>query len=384
MPPKAHSVLAPSCKEWIHCGFAVKFLAVKDESETNEAAQFGTETHLLAEAYICEALKLKAYEPNDGLTAEGVKATLKHYTAEMEHLASAFANFVVDTVRYEQSRTGEAPVVLVEQLLEMDYAPDTHGTLDCGIISGDTLTVIDNKTGFIKVSAKEEGMLNSQLAIYGLYAYRAFKDFYPIKQVRLVIFQERIHHISETTVTVEQLEAWAKETLIPAVKRALSDNPKAVSGSWCKYCAGRNICRQRSEDALAVAGDGKKPDLLTDADIEAILPKLEFLIDYAESVKEYALKKAVEQGKRWKGFKLVESTTKRKISDEDAVGRILTEAGFDPYQRKLLGITEMQKLVGKKQFDTLVGGYISRPKGQPTLVPEEDARPEIFIRKGDK
>jgi len=231
MAGMAHSVLAPSHKEWIHCPLAAQFLAIKvDEEENAEAAEFGTETHALAEAYICEALKLCSYNRKVA-TSERVKSQSKHYSAEMEHLASSFLNFVVDTVRYEQNRTGEKPVVLVEQRLDMDYAPDTHGTLDVGIISGDTLTVIDNKTGFIKVSAEENGGLNSQLAIYGLYTYKAYKDFYPIKQIRLVIHQERIHNVSETQITSEQLEKWAAEVLYPAVRKAMSDKPKAAHGA---------------------------------------------------------------------------------------------------------------------------------------------------------
>lgn len=384
MPPKKHSILAPSCKEWFHCGLAAKFLAVKGDDDAGEAAQFGTEAHALAEAYIIQSLGLTPYEPNVGLTPEAVKAGLKLYSQEMEHLASAYVNFVVDTVGYEAKRTGEQPVVLVEQYLEMDYAPDTHGTLDCGIIAGDTLTVIDNKTGYVKVTAEEDGELNSQLAIYGLYAYKCYRDIYPIKQVRLVIYQERIHNISEVTVSAEQLEAWEREKLIPAAKNALSDNPKSASGWWCKYCPGRAICRRRSEDAFAALGDMKKPELMTDAEIEQVLPKLDGVIDYAEAVKEYALKKAVEQGRRWSGFKLVESSTKRKISDEEAVGKILTEAGFSPFTQKLLSLTDMQKMVGKKRLDELVGGYIVKPQGQRVLVPEGDSRTEIFIKKETK
>ncbi len=246
MPPRTHSILAPSCKEWFHCGLAAKFLTLKTEDDAGEAAQFGTEAHALAEAYINEALKLTPYEANSALTAEQVKATLKLYNAEMEYLASSYANFVVDTVTYEERRVGEKPVVLIEQYLEMDYAPDSHGTVDCCIIAGDTLTVIDNKTGYIKV----EGDLNSQLAIYGLYAYKAFKAIYPIRNIRLVIFQERVHNISQVVVSAEDLEKWEEKKLIPAAKNALSDNPVSASGWWCKYCPGRAICRKRSDDAF--------------------------------------------------------------------------------------------------------------------------------------
>lgn len=383
MPPRTHSILAPSAKEWMHCGLAAKFLATKEEDEGSEAAQFGTEAHALAEAYINESLKLTAYGANVAPTAEELKKTLTLYNDEMEYLASSYSTYVVEQVAFERKRIGAEPIVLIEQYLEMDYAPDTHGTVDCCIIAGDTLTVIDNKTGFIKVTAEEDGQLNSQLAIYGLYAYKAFKDVYAIKQIRLVIFQERIHNFSEITVSAEQLETWERDVLIPAAKNAMSDDPKSASGWWCKYCPGRATCRTRSDEAFEVVGEMKPPNRMTDDEIEAVLPKLDSVVAYAEAVKEYALKKAIEQGRRWTGFKLVDSQTKRKITDEVAVGKILTDAGYDPYIKKLLSISDIQKMVGKSQFDTLVGNYVTRPKGQPTLVPEGDSRTEIFIKKGE-
>lgn len=383
MPPRTHSILAPSAKEWMHCGLAAKFLATKEEDEGGEAAQFGTQAHALAEAYINESLKLTAYGADVALTAEELKKTLTLYNEEMEYLANSYSTYVVEQVAFEKKRTGAEPIVLIEQYLEMDYAPNTHGTVDCCIIAGDTLTVIDNKTGFIKVTAEEEGQLNSQLAIYGLYAYKAFKDVYAITQIRLVIFQERIHNFSEITVSAEQLEAWEKDVLIPAAKNAMSENPKSASGWWCKYCPGKATCRTRSDEAFETVGEMKPPNLMTDDEIEAVLPKLDSVIAYAEAVKEYALKKAIEQGRRWTGFKLVESQTKRKITDEVAVDKILTDAGYDPYTKKLLSISDIQKMVGKSQFDTLVSNYVTRPKGQPTLVPEGDSRTEIFIKKGE-
>lgn len=381
MPPRTHSILAPSAKEWMHCGLAAKFLATKEEDEGSEAAQFGTEAHALAEAYINESLKLTAYDGNVAPTVEELKKSFTHYNEDMEYLANAYANFVVDTVAFEERRTGEKPIVLVEQYLEMDYAPDTHGTVDCCVIAGDLLTVIDNKTGYIKVTAEEDGQLNSQLAIYGLYAYKAFKDVYAIKQIRLVIFQERIHNFSEITVSAEELETWEREVLIPAAENATSENPTSASGWWCKFCPGKATCRTRCNETFEAVGEMQQPSLMTDEEIETILPKLDKVIAYAEAVKEYALKKAIEQGRKWSGFKLVESQTKRKITDEVAVGRILTEAGYDPYTKKLLSISDIQKMVGKSQFDTLVGEYVTRPKGQPTLVPEGDSRTEIFIKK---
>lgn len=381
-----HSILAPSSKEWFHCGYATRFLAVKEE-ETNDASEFGTECHDLAAHYIRESLKLEDFDSKENTSIDEIKKGFKHYSDEMERLATGYANFVISTVDYEAKRTGEKPVVLIEQLLEMDYAPNAQGTLDCAVIAGDTLTIIDNKTGFIKVTAFDEELveINSQLGIYANQAYKNYKGFYPIKHIRLVIYQERIHNISEYTLTAEELVRWEREKLIPAAMNALSDEPVARSGVWCKYCPGRNCCKKRAQDIMQTAVKLKKPDLMTDEEIEEVLPALDGIICYCEDIKAYCLKKAVEGGKKWKGYKLVESQTKRKITDEAAVGRILTEAGYDPYApRKLMSITELQKLVGKEQFTELIGGYIAKPKGQAVLAPETDARDEIMINKETK
>lgn len=367
---RKHSILAPSSKEWVHCGFSAKFLANKEE-ETNDASEFGTECHALAEAYIKQSLKIDDFD-EEPVSIDELKSSFRHYDEEMETLATGYANFVISQADYEEKRTGKKPIVFVEQLLDMDYAPDTHGTADAIIIAGDTLTIIDNKTGFIPVKVFEGNELNSQLGIYGLYAYKLFADVYPIKKIRLVIYQERIHNIDDQTVNVEDLLEWEVGVLRPAAKEAQNPNAEAVSGKWCKYCPGRNVCRQRSEDALSINVE-KKPELMTDAEIEELLPKLDFIIDYCASIKDYALKKAIE-GKKWKGYVLSESSTKRKISDEETVKRILKEAGYCPEVTKLMSIRELQKLVGKTKFNDLVGQYVIKPKGQPVLVPETDAK----------
>lgn len=367
---RKHSILAPSSKEWVHCGFSAKFLANKEE-ETNDASEFGTECHALAEAYIKQSLKIDDFD-EEPVSIDELKSSFRHYDEEMETLATGYANFVISQADYEEKRIGKKPIVFVEQLLDMDYAPDTHGTADAIIIAGDTLTIIDNKTGFIPVKVFEGNELNSQLGIYGLYAYKLFADVYPIKKIRLVIYQERIHNIDDQTVNVEDLLEWEVGVLRPAAKEAQNPNAEAVSGKWCKYCPGRNVCRQRSEDALSINVE-KKPELMTDAEIEELLPKLDFIIDYCASIKDYALKKAIE-GKKWKGYVLSESSTKRKISDEEAVKRILKEAGYCPEVSKLMSIRELQKLVGKTKFNDLVGQYVIKPKGQPVLAPETDAK----------
>ena len=77
------------------------------------------------------------------------------------------------------------------------------------------------------------------------------------------------------------------------------------------------------------------------------------------------------------GWKVVEGRSNRKYTDEEAVAFKVKDAGFDPYEKKLLGVTAMSTLLGKKKFEELLGGLIYKPPGKPALVPESDKRPAI-------
>lgn len=110
--------------------------------------------------------------------------------------------------------------------------------------------------------------------------------------------------------------------------------------------------------------------------IGIILPQIEALISWAEDIKAYALEQALA-GVHYPGFKLVEGRAVRKFSNEDQVIKAVCKAGFDPFEKKLIGITAMQKLLGKAKFDELLSGLIAKSKGKPTLVPESDKRPAV-------
>lgn len=128
--------------------------------------------------------------------------------------------------------------------------------------------------------------------------------------------------------------------------------------------------------------DFKLPPLLEDTEIEVILSRVDELVAWASDIKEYALRQAVS-GKEWNDWKLVEGRSNRKYSNEAAVIQAVSEAGFDPYEKKLLGITALQKLLGKTRFDELLTGLIEKPQGKPTLVPESDKRPAMNNAKND-
>ena len=105
-------------------------------------------------------------------------------------------------------------------------------------------------------------------------------------------------------------------------------------------------------------------------------------MSWAADIKEYALRQALS-GKKWHGWKLVEGRSNRRYTNEAAVSAAVEGAGFDPYEKKVLGVTAMQKLLGKSRFDDLLAAYIEKPQGKPTLVPESDKRPAINTAKND-
>ena len=369
MTNEPHSLLAPSSKEWFYCGYAVRFLATKEE-ESNEQSEFGSECHALGEAYVRLRLNVVDYD-SEPIDIEALKQSFKHYNEEMENLASAYADFIVNLMTLEEKRTGDKPLLFLEHTLDCSYAENTHGTADAIMVTNKEIVIIDNKTGFIEQNVVDGEELNSQLGIYGLYALKAFEDVYNISTVRLIIFQERLHHISETVLSKDQLINWEITRLLPAAEEALNPHAEPHPGSHCKYCPGRVWCRKRSEEALSEVGDMKEVSLMSEAEIEELLPRLEFIQDYCESIKAFALKKAVENGKKWKGYVLGHGVSKRKFSDESKVAKILTEAGFEVYQKdKLKSLSELEKLVGKARFKELVGIYIIKPEGAPVLVKE--------------
>ena len=121
---------------------------------------------------------------------------------------------------------------------------------------------------------------------------------------------------------------------------------------------------------------------MEDDEIESILGKIDDLVSWASDIKDYALQSALS-GKRWSGWKLVEGRSNRRYTNDEAVADAVSAAGFDPYEHKVIGITAMEKALGKVRFSELLGDLVEKPQGKPTLVPEGDKRPAIHTAKHD-
>jgi hypothetical protein len=371
MSPRTHAILSASSSErWIHCPPSVRLGERFDDQESAYALE-GTCAHALAEYKLRRALGYPAEDPTENLD---------FFNEEMDDATDGYVSFVLEQ-REAAKKACRDPKVYVEQRVDFsNWVKDGFGTADALIAADGTLRIIDLKYGTgIEVNAEN----NTQLACYALGAIAMFDGLYDIDTVSLSIYQPRRQNVSIWEISKDDLLSWAKSVLKPAAELAFTGAGDYSCGYWCRFCKARMICRKRAEENLKLAQDDfKLPPELSDAEIEVILSKVDELTVWASDIKEYALQQALS-GKEWRGFKLVEGRSIRKYTDEASVAKAVTDAGYDPYQKKLLGITAMQRLLGKSRFNELLSAYIEKPQGKPTLVPDSDKRPAMNTAKND-
>ncbi len=369
-----HAVLsASSSHRWMNCPPSVRLTEHIVDHGSAYAAE-GSEAHGLCEYKLRQLLGMEARNP---LHRPG---GLQYYDTTMEDAATGYAAFVMELLE-SIKRTCPDPIVMVEQRLNFSrWVKDGFGTGDAVIVADGTLQVVDMKYGTgIPVSA--EG--NSQMRLYALGALDMFGELYDIESVIMTIYQPRLSNISTDAITKADLLDWAENTLRPVAELAYKGEGELNAGNWCRFCKLRTTCRKRAEANLALAQhDFKLPPTLSDEEISVILDKLDDLTSWAADIREYALTAALS-GTHFEGWKLVEGRANRRYTDEAAVAQAVIGSGHDPYERKLLGITAMEKLLGKRQFAELLADLVERPQGKPTLVPVSDKRPEMTNAKND-
>ena len=371
MPLKAHAILsASSSHRWLNCPPSARLCETYEDKGSDYAAE-GTDAHSLCEYKLRKALGMGAVDPSEHLT---------WYSEEMEDCANGYAAYILELVEAAK-KTCADPVVLIEQRVDFSrWVEQGFGTSDAIIISDGTLHVVDYKHGLgVLVDADN----NPQMMCYALGALELFDAIYDIDTVAMTVYQPRRQNVSTFEMSKDDLYRWAEEVLKPTAELAFAGDGNFLCGEWCGFCKAKHECRARAEANLMLAQyDFKLPPLLEDTEIEVILSRADQLVSWINDIKEYALQQAIS-GKEWTGFKLVEGRSNRRYTDEAAVTQAVTNAGFDPYERKLLGITAMQKLLGKSRFDELLSPYIEKPQRKPTLVPEGDKRPVMNNAKTD-
>jgi hypothetical protein len=368
---RAHAKLSASgSKVWLTCTPSARLAEQFPDESSNDASQ-GTFAHAVFEHALLTYL---------GRPAEPVPAS-DFDTPELREYVQAAVDRSIEAIEQARSECAD-PVILVEQRLDFSpWVPEGFGTGDLVIITDKWVWVLDLKFGkgiFV------DALGNTQMRLYGLGAYNELAHLYDMKSVRMTILQPRLDNWSSEELSVEELLGWAEHFVKPRAQLAWAGEGPFVAGEHCTsgFCRARHQCAARAEQAMAIAREEfalRSPELLSTEQLVTVLAKADLAIDWLNDVKEHALK-AAKEGREIPGFKLVEGRSVRKYSDHDAVAQRLVEAGVPDaviYERNVLGITAMEKALGKKRFNELLDGLITKPAGKATLVPVEDKRPAL-------
>ena len=375
----AHALLSPSsAHRWLHCTASPR-LEEHEEDKGSVFAQEGT----LAHAYCARGLKGYLGLPAIEEDKEIAELDELHDAAMDEHVASYCAT-VIGKLEAARKTTPDARLLVETRLDFSEWVPEAFGTADAVIIADGLMEVVDFKYGKgVRVDADE----NPQMMIYALGAYRLFDLEYGINRVRMTIVQPRLDHVSEWETDTADLLAWASGTLKPKAAEAWKGGGPQEPGDWCRFCKVRPKCKELARMGLSTYASHDNPHLISKRDMEVdVLPRLAAIKAWVSDVEEYALQRALD-GEAYKGWKVVEGRSVRKVTDEEAVCNTLKDAGYaeDSYlrPRELRTLTDLEKTVGKKKFNELCSEWLQKPPGKPTLVPESDKRPPLDSARED-
>lgn len=362
-----HALLsASSSKRWLNCTPSARLEEQFKEDTGSVYAEEGTAAHALAEHKLKRLLKRRSRRPVSDYDCD-----------EMEDSTDEYVAYAMEQIELARQSCKD-PVVLIEQHLDYSaYVPEGFGTGDLVIVADGALTVIDLKYG---KGVAVEAERNPQMMLYGLGALELFDAIYDIDTVRMTIYQPRLESISTWEISVADLREWVETELRPKAALAINGEGEFRCGSWCRFCKVKNTCRARAEEYLKLAQmEFQPPALLSDKEITEVLKVADDLAKWAADVYAFATDEAITHGNQWAGFKLVEGRSNRKYTDEEEVAEAAKAAGYtDIYKSTLVGITEMEKLMGKKKFAEVLGKLVYKPQGKITLVTESDKREALM------
>ena len=399
--PGKHAVLSvSSSKQWIHCPPSAR-LQEPFPNDSSVFAEEGTWAHELCEYKVKKYLHERKKRPQS-----------EFYTEEIEQATDIYAEFVISIIE-GMKRNGVEPLCFVEERLDFsNIVPEGFGTGDMIILGKDEqgrglIHICDYKNGKgVFVDAHE----NSQMMLYATGALNAYGYIYEIEIVRMSIIQPRLENISTYEMTADDLRTWG-ESIKPIAQMAFEGKGEQNPGEWCRFCRAKPVCKACMEEALALAKEEfldldagaladeaeetdatapynadtatpvfKQPGLVVFSELVKVLPTLNRISFWIESVFAFVSAEAINHGVPVEGYKVVEGRSKRIFTDTKAVVSAAEAEGYtDIYKQELLTLTEFEKMMGKKKFAEVLGEYVVKPPGKLALVPESDPRPAVDL-----
>lgn len=375
MPTQHAKLSASSAKRWLNCPGSVR--ASEPYPNTSSIyADEGTLAHALAEEMITTS---------GGYTLalqQKINAFYKDHPElggsfdEMFEDIEAYADWVLEEYRDELT-VDASTELLTEQRVDFSrFVPGGFGTSDVVIVRDNRLHIIDLKYGKgVEVDAED----NPQLKLYALGTIETLLLAYEFDDIVMTIYQPRLGHVSSAALKKWELYEWGDKVVTPTAKKALKDHAPFAAGDWCQFCPHRAACVERSRFVTEVENYRRKITLTPD-DISEILSMADNLTKFLEDIQAKALSDALE-GNPVPGWKVVEGRSVRKFTGtENEIIKRAGDAGYDRsllYETKMLSLTAIEKLLGKKSFAEHMADIVEKPQGKPTLVPESDKRPAL-------
>lgn len=410
-----HALLSPSgADRWMLCPGSVAMTADLPDT-SNIYGDEGTAAHFLASEALTACSTAHAFTGEDIV----VEDTGARFLSPNGAYVTGSRSFTIDDdmARHVQKYidlvldlAGEGELH-VEQRLPIGHITgeeDAHGTSDAVVIRDNELIVVDLKYG---MGNRVDADNNRQLMLYALGALEEFGMVYDIQQVRLVISQPRLDHVSEWLVALPALLEFAGDAMGAAKAATLAHK---FAGNWrgntdaaylvpgeaqCKWCKAKatcpalasfvqaatgcdfdDLCASNPEqfNAPETVGKSLRAVSLIEDWCKAVRAKGEALLFEHNNSAEIiaALGWKLVQGKKgnraWRNAEEAEELLKKMRVQHDKM-----------YDYKLISPTTAEKLaksdvIGPRQWPK-VEAMITQSPGKPSVAPESDKRPALEI-----
>jgi hypothetical protein len=376
-----HSILgASSAHRWMNCAGSIqlidKVLQESGPGGTSYAAAEGTAAHTIAAMCLEDGGEPFEFFERKVDVDGRIFIVDDEMVDGVATMVSGVNGRYADVLDIAIEEAPSKPILHIERTMGSVLNENAWGTADAIIeIPECGLEIFDFKYGRGVVVEPD----SAQNKYYGYLAIEnAVSTYHPSTVVRLFIVQPRIPHpqglVRVYATTVEALQAWAYDELLPAMEATQNPNAPLCIGDWCRFCPARNVCPALKQETVGFTTE-VEPEHLTGDELGTILAKEKPIIAYFTQLKEEAFKR-ICKGEEVTGQKLVNKQSNRVWKDDAEVELVRIFGEDNVYQApKLLTPPNIEKLSAEGK--TFVKEWAYKPNAGLTIAPLSDKRKAV-------